>query len=218
MPLTITRGRSHIFEMETARNLLASILLRQIWPMVDHYNSNQFPNLHLSVTLKLIAFTLACHDKDANSLLCIAVESELPKIIITGTNLSEIPERYQLSRNFQSHQNSTESVPPIGALRLSPHAENSFIDLHNPSILDDRTVRSEHFQLNAGFKRAQFRTRVQFPYNMNPQRVHHIVIGTRVRFLDFFRLESVKVLKYKTGIVLDSSQKPRSPEILVERF
>ena len=203
--------------METARSLFASILLRQIWPIVDHNNHYQTPNLHFNVTLKLIAFTLTCDHKEIQSFLCIALESELPKVIITGANLSDIPEKFHIFRNVRTYENSSAISPPSGALRFSPHAENSFIDLHHPSI-PNAVMTSEFFQLNSDYKSTQYRGRIQFPYNMNPQRVHHIFVGTQPQLRACFKRDSVNVLKYKTGIVVDYLNAKSFGKIMVERY
>ena len=204
--------------METAHSFLVAILLRQIWPIVDQSNHNfQNPSLHFSVTLKLIAFTLTCHQNHIDSLLCIALESELPKIIIIGTHLSDIPAKYHIFRNVRNYEEYNAISRLVGALRFSPHAENSLIDLRHPFV-SDAVMTSELFQLNSDFKSAQSRGRIQFPYNMSPQRVHHILIGTKAQLVGCFKQASVRVLQYKTGVVTGGTSHLSLGNIMVERY
>ena len=195
-------------------NLLVALLAKQIWPIVDHSVPS---NLHFHVTLKLIAFNLTCN-RITNSALCIALETELPKIIITGTNLTEIPGKFRIFRDVRFSAEYEASLPPIGALRLSPHAETALIDLQHPSIPDVLTKRPELMQINSDFKALQFRSKIQFPYNMNPQRVHHIFVGTQAELGATFRLHSIKVLQYKMGIVVGSSNTQGFGGIMVEKY
>ena len=125
--------------MEGTIDLLRFLLLRQIWPIVDRSCHSQNPLIHFSVTLKLITFTLTRKARDANSLLCIAIESELLKNIITGTNLSDIPEKYHILHGHHGSENYNAVLPPVAALRFSPHAENAFIDLRHRSFPDTHT-------------------------------------------------------------------------------
>ena len=171
--------------MGTLKALLTSILLQQTWLLLSRNSKQQSSSLHFNVTLKLIASNLTCNHL-APSLLCTLLEIELPRLIITDPNLTDVPEKFNIFQNFRTHQNFSAVLPPIGALRFSPHAENAFVDLQSSLEAVDITQVSQ--------------------------------LGTEAELRACFEMQSMKVLKHKMGIVVDSTKPHHFTKVLIEKY
>ena len=172
-------------DMGTLKALLTSILLQQTWLLLSRNSKQQSSSLHFNVTLKLIASNLTCNHL-APSLLCTLLEIELPRLIITDPNLTDVPEKFNIFQNFRTHQNFSAVLPPIGALRFSPHAENAFVDLQSSLEAVDITQVSQ--------------------------------LGTEAELRACFEMQSMKVLKHKMGIVVDSTMPHHFTKVLIEKY
>ncbi|CAG7734160.1 unnamed protein product [Allacma fusca] len=127
----------------------------------------------------------------------------IPKII---TSKSLTPSSASDLNHLGSKWINNLRIPPLKIYKHSPHCENALIFESTNNLLP----------LYPSFKSAQLRSLLQFPFNINPQFIHHIFIGKEGWIRKIFQQEDVKILHYKTGIATENSNNSTSL-ILEER-
>ncbi|CAG7832503.1 unnamed protein product [Allacma fusca] len=98
-------------------------------------------------------------------------------------------------------------IPLFNGLKHSPHCEKVVLFLGNSSLKLD---------LYPGYKMFQIRSVLQFPFNTHLQQTHHIFIGREENIRSLFTQETIKILKYKTGIDPFTDLNP--PRVITENF
>ncbi|CAG7639434.1 unnamed protein product [Allacma fusca] len=174
-------------------SVLSSVLTTPVWSESD-FEIIQGPQS--SCTVKLVG----SNDKVnfcVNSFLTL-----IPKII---TNESLTPPSVSDFNHLESNWPQNLSIPRFKIYKHSPHCDKALIFVHNPSL-----------PLYPSFKYFQLRSLLHFPFNTNPQLVHHVFIGEEAWIQEIFQKDDVKILKYKTGITIENRINP-TQRILQEK-
>ena len=144
------------------------------------------------------------------SLVNTLVRTELIKVITSEEYLTDVPTKFQTQSDLITNRGL--EIPKVVNLRYSTFEEYAFI------ILDIRksTELCSVMRINQSFKSFQLRALLQFPFNLNPQRVYHIFLGKVDDIIDSLLCESIRVLKYKMGISIASNHTVQ--DVVIELF
>ena len=154
---------------------------------------NEYKN---SPTLRII-MTGGKSNPALQSLVNLLVRRELIKVITSEEYLTDVPTSFQKQANLTT--NKGLEIPRVENLRFSAFEEYAFIIL---DIIGSQTELCSVVRINQSFNRFQIRALLRFPFNLNPQRVRHVFIGRQENTMASLTCESVKVLKYKMGLVV----------------
>ncbi|CAG7667504.1 unnamed protein product, partial [Allacma fusca] len=183
---------------ENSQNICSFVSLVLTTPVWSESDFEIIQGPHSSCTQKLIG--------NINEVIfCVNVYPTLivPKII---TSESLTPPSVSDFNHFGSNWINNLSIPLFEIYKHSSHCEKAIIFGNTIPLIP----------LYPSFKYFQLRSLLRFPFNTNPQLVHHIFVGKEAWIQKLFQQDDVKFLQYKTGIVFEKNNNPTTI-ILQER-